>query len=218
MIETNSFTIARLNKKFKIYSNKKIDCYKLESDNQKRFLINGIDVNINGKLEKILIVGVHLPSKIIGEREQNIKAAQLLSYISQTVENLKEKIKTEKVIFVGDFNLDPYESPLYDGTGLKTTNCPYSPAKISNYGVEQILYYNPSHHLLGNLDKNAYGTYFHQYNWSAIDQVIISKELYSFFLSSKFEVLLLENNKLLKNNRPNKSLSDHLPIKFEFNI
>lgn len=219
MIETNEFEFyAKGKKKFKIYSKKKINCYKLEKDNNQRFLINGLEIKNKDKVEKILIVGVHLPSKLNGTQEQNDNALILLNKIKQSSENLLKRLETDKIIYIGDFNLNPYEKPLNIELGLLTTNCPHAVSEVSKYKDQERLYYNPSYHFIGNLDKEVYGTYYYNHNWSVLDQVVMSKEISNFFIKEKFEILLLKNINLLKNNRPDKNISDHLPIKVEFNF
>lgn len=163
-----------------------------------------------------LVVVVHLPSKINGESEQQERAKFLLNSLNQKIENMKKNHNIENVIIVGDFNMNPYEKALNDISALKTTNCINSPKEISIYEEKKTLYYNPSYHLLGNLFKKVKGTYFHNHNWSVIDQVIINKEMIKYFNDEEFDIILLPKNKLIgSKGRPRKEISDHLPIKFK---
>lgn len=219
MLKTNEFEFnASGKKKFEIYSKKNISCYRLEKNDTERFLINGVEIIRDGKKEQMLIVGLHLPSKLNGAEEQNDNSLILLNRIKQSSENLLERLKSEKIIYIGDFNLNPYEKPLNMELGLLTTNCPHAVAEVSKYKQKERLYYNPSYHFIGNLNKNVYGTYYYKHRWSVLDQIVMSKEVSDFFIKEKFEILLLKDTKLLKNNIPDRVISDHLPIRVEFDF
>ena len=87
-------------------------------------------------------------------------------------------------------------------------------------GIEKKILYNPMWKFFGDFETNP-GTYFYNssndlnYYWNLFDQVLVSQELADLFNNEKLEIIKEINKKsLIKRNKINNEISDHLPIVF----
>ena len=85
-------------------------------------------------------------------------------------------------------------------------------------------FYNPMWQLMGNDNHSTLGTYYYRggyisYFWNTFDQVLLRPSLLKYFKSEDVSIISQIGDKnLLKNNKINKSFSDHLPIMIKFDI
>ena len=170
-----------------------------------------------------LLCTVHLASKLFdreGDRRM-LETERLLSGINeiQTEKNITE------VVFVGDFNEDPYEKSILNIQGFHALPS-FKDLDNETRMVESKTYrkfYNPMWNLLGDRD-GVPGTFYYgnssslaESYWHMLDQVIISKGLYNRFCFKELKIITeTSEGPLIKDNgRPNECISDHLPIVFE---
>lgn len=201
-------------KELRFFHKDTLDCYDLEEFN--RAMIKGIDLKIKGEDKTILILPVHMPSKL-NENKNPIDRA--FNVLEQKIESISQtKNNTKHIIYIGDFNLNPDE--LGDMANILTTTCPRGHGVTKISGIKYRIYYNPSNHLLGNFNQETLGSYYHTRKWQLLDQVIMSKKLVKLFKKNEFKLLNLNNKTLLlANDKPNKKLiSDHLPICLEYDF
>lgn len=213
MKKISCFIIKRLKKETRVYSKKSVNCNKIEENDKERYSINELEI----ENEKVLMVVLHLPSKTTGELEQHEAARAILNRLDQKIEHLKKQTSIEHVIYVGDFNMNPYEKPLNEDVSIRTSNCLKSRDTVESRGYVKTLYYNPCYHLLGNINNPVQGTYYYNYNWGVLDQVLLSKSIQDRFDLNEFKILLLSADQLSAKGLPNKRVSDHLPIRFVIN-
>ncbi len=154
----------------------------------------------------LLLVGVHLPSKIhAGPIDQLMEA----SHLAESIRTIEVNRATSATVVIGDFNMSPFEDAMVAASGmhaildrtiaLKTTRIVKS--------REYPFFYNPMWSCLGDLTKGPPGT--HKYSkaveinhfWHTFDQVLIRPSLIEFFKSDDVEVIELSG-------------SDHYPIFF----
>jgi len=64
---------------------------------------------------EVLIVAVHLPSKLYNANEDQ---AQHSSRVLQTIEEAEAKVRHTQTVDVGDFNMNPFESGVVGAAGL----------------------------------------------------------------------------------------------------
>ncbi|MDU7927965.1 MAG: hypothetical protein E7J35_05360 [Veillonella sp.] len=170
-----------------------------------------------------LVAFVHLPSKL------NANCTDLLFRIHNLITNLEKdeiKCKCNNSIILGDFNLNPFEIPMIAAGSAHALSC----KRVASRGKRTIndtdykMFYNPMWNLFGD-NEGVPGTYYYSdsgqdvYFWNIFDQVIIRPELINFFESESLKVILnaKETSLLNKNGKPNKDISDHLPIFFTIN-
>lgn len=174
------------------------------------------DYNIN-------LIGVHFPSQMY----------QSFDGIKKVIRKFKESIQRdigfsskENIVFIGDFNVSPYDPPMIGFDGLAATNSLSSRFKKKHLGESTEFYYNPTWKLYNesgfpgsfNYSRPS-ATSFDIIENHLLDQVVVSKLFIDNF--NKFEVSLIKNT----NNYSYFSLasskiliSDHLPLKFEIHI
>jgi len=168
----------------------------------------------------ILVVAVHLPSKLYrDDREQAIGATRL----SRMIVEAEEKVGHSRTLVIGDFNMNPFEH------GVVCADCFHAVmdrriarqgSRIVN-GEERKFFYNPMWSFLGDISSGPPGTYFYnaggQYNlfWNVFDQVLLRPALLEQFSDKNLQVVtqIGEASLLTDSGRPNAAVgSDHLPI------
>lgn len=128
--------------------------------------------------------------------------------------------KNNRLILIGDFNMNPYERAMNLAAGLNammTREC-VSAGTRTFLEKQYEFYYNPMWGLFGDGSAGPPGTVYDTsnqgpYGWSMLDQVIINHSIVGAFRS--VQILTHAGSKGLtdKNGRPDrKAGSDHLPI------
>lgn len=172
--------------------------------------------------ESIILCCLHLQSQIYSGQADS--RAICIRKIVHDVRSTELEIGTEKSIIVGDFNINPFDPGLVQADlfhGIPV----YEEAKRERRIVsdeEFFMFYNPMWNLLGDFRK-PYGTYYYggsdAYNpyWNMFDQVIMRPKLRKQFVDDSLKIITETQNHYLLDNkeRPDISISDHLPIVFE---
>lgn len=167
----------------------------------------------------ILLIVVHLKSM----RPSESAAKSLnLNIIRRIIEGRVQKFDGDKIIIVGDFNLISYNAAT-DFFHLNSTDY-YSPSE-REYKIyedeKRLKYYSPIQSFSGDLSAGPPGTYHYvrseySQSWYSLDNFFVSYPLAKYLDKEQCKVMSnLNGHCLLKNNRPDKRLSDHLPIKIE---
>ena len=137
---------------------------------------------------------------------------------------VKKDKNIEKMIFLGDFNLNPYDSAMNAATGLNammTRSCASRGTRTLSY-TNYDLYYNPMWSLFGDNTKGPAGTVYDTsnqgpYGWSMLDQVILHHSLIPFFQDVEILTSAEQCSLMDKNGHPDvDSFSDHFPILITF--
>lgn len=173
-------------------------------------------VNLS-KGDQDLIVGfVHFPSKVHHSPDE-------LRQASETLKNqvlLEEELHSIKnSLIIGDFNVDPFETPMVSFSGMGATNgidCSRRET-VTRQGTTSRLFYNPMWTLYSNYKERPGSLRYSRLgedviSWHFLDQVLIRPTLIDKF---KFDALKLatgtENYHYLNSNHAPR-LSDHLPL------
>ncbi len=210
--ELNKVAIPRLRKELRyFYNSNLIQSFDVEENT--RYMIKEIELITSGVTSNILIVPVHLPSKLNTNQTKSLNT--IFGVLEQKIINQKQSRSIDEVIFVGDFNLNPHD--FKEIFTFEVSNCHLGSDVVRNYGKETTLYYNPSYHLLGNFNQPTLGTHWYDKQWHLLDQIIFSKSLESKFVKDSFKIIELTNNKLMDEEKK-PSVSDHLPICAVFNF
>ena len=161
------------------------------------------------------IVGIHLPAP------QHDDANDRKNVIRDIVHDISEQEREEKnelTIIIGDFNCNPFDEEIIQKDTFNAVL--YKPLIRKK---EEVLYngrrwrrfYNPVIHYLSE-DTGTYGSFYYSSNsaplyWNSFDQVLVRKELIDDI--SCFQYIRQINGKtLIKETKPNNSISDHLPL------
>ncbi len=146
--------------------------------------------------------------------------------VAQLIKEAEAKVKHDRTLVIGDFNLNPFEPGMVSADGFHAVMDRNIASKVSRQvqGEECKYFYNPMWRLMGNDMNGSLGTYYYRggyisYFWNTFDQVLLRPSLLKYFRSDDVSIISQIGDKnLLKNNRINKSFSDHLPITIKLNI
>ncbi len=171
-----------------------------------------------------LLGGVHLPSKLHTTKEGIQIAGQIF------IEAIKEAEKEaghEKVIMIGDFNANPFETIMTDFSFLHAILDSSIVERVRSrqvYGKTNQIFYNPMWNLLGD-NNHPIGSYYSDHGescklfWHIFDQVVMSADFIRAYKKDSLRILTGADHKYFLNQsgKPDKEhYSDHLPIYFSF--
>jgi exonuclease III len=176
---------------------------------------------INIGQHKVLLALVHG----VDMRNYDAEARQSsLQTLMTDMEFVKEQQKTNKLILLGDFNMNPYDRGMNLAAGLN--------AMMTKSCVERGLrkymdrdydfYYNPMWSLFGDNTDGPAGTVYDisnqgPYGWSMLDQVLINHSIVSLFQDVRILTEAGTQSLMDSKGRPNSSTaSDHFPILVTF--
>jgi len=170
---------------------------------------------------KILLFVVHLRSQVRSE----VDAKTCSIGVQREIDVIIKQHDWPHVVIVGDFNLAHFEQVFLNFCYFNATN--YYSEDYDDYktfeGERRLKYYNPISALNGDMSSGPPGTYYYNIPsqsqaWHTFDQALISYPLAKYLKKTECCVLTRIGNVelLTDNSRPNKKISDHLPIKIEF--
>ena len=132
----------------------------------------------------------------------------------------------KNILIIGDFNVNPFESPMVNYDGMSATNTTRFNVIKKFRGRDNHIYYNPTWKLY--LDNEFPGTFLKKRPSNSVFDVIDHHYLDQVILSFKLkENLISENINTLKKTpeyefcdsiRNKILISDHLPLKYEFEL
>jgi hypothetical protein len=166
----------------------------------------------------ILLVALHLPSKLHGsEYDQIFQSVR----VSELIQEAESKVGHTRTLVIGDLNMNPFEAGVVGADGLHAVMTQTIARKRSRkvQGKEKPFFYNPMWGRMGDLSVGAPGTYYYRsseqvsYFWNTFDQVLLRPDLLDFFPQADLKVISkIGNNSLMRKNGISASYSDHLPI------
>ncbi len=173
----------------------------------------------------VWIVALHLRSKLYQTENSQYQFAT----------EIKRKIESrigyrENVVFVGDFNLNPFEVPMVAAGGFHAiADREIATSKTPIIAETKYpMLYNPMWNFFGDANGHpAKGTYFYKnaqhvnYYWNIFDQVLLGKKFAKSFDSNKIQIVTSCENHSFLNSKgfiDSKNYSDHLPLKFSLNL
>lgn len=170
---------------------------------------------------KILLFVLHLKSQLHSE----VNAKRCSTAVKTEIDAIIKQHNCPYVIIIGDFNLPHFEEIFLNFYSFNATN--YYSKDHNEYksfeGESRLKYYSPISALQGDMSNGPPGTYYYNIAsqsqaWHTYDQALISYPLAKYLKKTECCVLTeIGNTKLVtKNSRPDKKISDHLPIKIEF--
>lgn len=170
---------------------------------------------------KTLLVLVHGVDIRNYDAETRQAWAQLLAEDLRFIQTEK---KTNKLILLGDFNLNPFDRGMNLATGLNAmmTKACVKPGHRILFGKSYDLYYNPMWSLFGDNTDGPAGTIYDTssqgpYGWSMLDQVIIHYSIIGLFHRVKILTEAGATPLMNKKGHPDTdNASDHFPILVDF--
>jgi exonuclease III len=166
---------------------------------------------------RILLMLVHgVDMRNYGPEERQSFAQTLASEMSF----VKKDKNTNKLVVLGDFNMNPYDRGMTLAAGLNammTRSC-VAPGVRQHLDQEYEFYYNPMWSLFGDNTVGPSGTVYDTsnqgpYGWSMLDQVLIHHSIVSLFHDVKILDQAGEFSLMNARGRPDsKNASDHFPI------
>lgn len=167
-----------------------------------------------------IVAVVHLPSKMYSSDGEN---AEILQEMLNAINKVKKRRHINKVVIVGDFNMNPYELPMIEATALQAISSRdivirRKQRKYNNKDRE--FYYNPMWNFLGD-EKFPVGSYYYSspqnkaMYWNTFDQFIVNEELASEVALDKIKIMQNIDTIPLANKNGEPIVSDHFPLYFE---
>jgi len=167
---------------------------------------------------KVLLVALHLPSKLYGtEDDQTYRATRVI----QTIREAEEKMEHTNTLVIGDFNMNPFDKGLVGADGFHAVMDQQTAKQQSRIvdGQQRLFFYNPLWGRMGDTSVGPPGTYYYRgsyvsYFWNTFDQVLLRPKLLDYFSEKQLHVVskIGEKSLLYDNGIIDKSISDHLPI------
>jgi hypothetical protein len=171
----------------------------------------------------LLLVGLHLPSKLhFTDSEQLVQAIR----VSTIIQEAEAIVGHSKTLVMGDFNMNPFEPGLVAADGFHAV----MDQKIARRGSRIVqgetkpFFYNPMWGLMGDSSPGASGTYYYNgghisFFWNTFDQVLLRPDLLDFFSQEGLQVISeVGDRRLQTENGLLRSASDHLPVLLRLNI
>jgi exonuclease III len=133
---------------------------------------------------------------------------------------VKKEKNTNKLVVLGDFNMNPYDRGMTLAAGLNammTRSC-VAPGVRQYLDQEYEFYYNPMWSLFGDNTAGPAGTVYDTsnqgpYGWSMLDQVLIHHSIVEMFDNVEIMTHAGELSLMNARGRPDsKNASDHFPI------
>lgn len=159
------------------------------------------------------LIGVHLESQM---PQQNDSRAITITEMKNAIASAEGENHNNKTIVVGDFNLNPYDNQMTSYAYLHAVSFKDLIKKdfIKHDNKIYKKFYNPMLSLISE-DSKIYGSYYYSdpqnIYWHFFDQCLLRKEMLSNFQSVEI-VKNINDINLIKDNKPDINISDHLPI------
>lgn len=220
-------------KTIRLYVSKNIDAQIISEEEKEIEVEDGKRRQIKERLvffklrindQNILLVGIHFPSKF-----NNTPPAQqqIIKRWKTWIDAQERILNTDKTILFGDFNLNPQEISVYSHEGLSAHPTLNSSTRVKTK------YYNPMWATMGDFIyksgvSKVPGTYFRdigednvdEIHWNVLDGLLIKNSLVDSFLKKDLEIIThTKAHTFYTNNQiDSRNYSDHLPVKFNFNL
>lgn len=173
---------------------------------------------IENNNKKYILVGVHLPSNTNGDRSSDRKSV-IRKIINDLAENENNDVTSS--IVIGDMNASPFDDEMIEKDAFNAVlfkRLIKHKESVVFQGDVYRRFYNPIIEYISEKD-GAYGSFYYGSGngclyWYCYDQLLVRKNLSDKISSFKY-LKKINNMNLLKNIKPNASISDHLPLVVE---
>ena len=191
------------------------DVRKIQQDGQSRYSLYIIET----ALKNYLLAAVHLEDRLSDPYSKNRK--KTIGRLLLDIKSNEEILGIDDTIVIGDFNANPYDEELLDKDAFNAVL--FKPIikanEFTNPEGDRIKrFYNPIIHYLSEATE-MYGSHYYDGNtkhwtpyWHCLDQVLVRKNLVDLIQEVKYLKRIGEESLLNKSKKPNKKISDHLPL------
>jgi endonuclease/exonuclease/phosphatase family metal-dependent hydrolase len=176
------------------------------------------------ELKEVLVVGVHLASKLC--RDSSDKEFEVRQLQADLLES-EARVGHKNTLVIGDFNMAPFEPPMVAADGLHAVMDRKVAQRVSRQvaGKSYEFMFNPMWSRLGDESSGPAGTYYfsesrpQNYFWYALDQVLMRPGLISAYEAGSLSVLTeVDGRSLLRSEMPDPEISDQLPLRLELGL
>ncbi|MBA3974467.1 MAG: hypothetical protein C0504_09655 [Candidatus Solibacter sp.] len=179
-----------------------------------------------GKSQPLLLFLVHLPSKLYRSPDDQTAIASVLA---SDIRRFELEHGHRRTMVIGDFNMNPFENGMIGAREIHGMGAGDVAGGISRTvrGEQYSFFFNPTWSLLANRQGSAQGTYYYpgsgyyEHFWHTFDQVLVRPEIQKSFRHESLRVITMAGTARLLDSRgmPDKmKASDHLPIRFDFDL
>lgn len=163
---------------------------------------------------------VHLPSKMYSDDSGN---EEILRDMLCDINTIRSSKQIKNLVVVGDFNMNPFESPMVNATALQAISSKeivMRKKQRSYKDKSREFLYNPMWNFLGD-EKCPIGSYYYSspqnaaFYWNTFDQFIVNEELADEINLDKIEFVTNIGTLELGNKFGKPIVSDHFPLYFE---
>ncbi|MBR3839186.1 MAG: endonuclease/exonuclease/phosphatase family protein [Clostridia bacterium] len=164
---------------------------------------------------RYIVAGIHLQDRLTTDTATRIAC---IGRLVNDIKNVENRCGCKNTIIIGDFNANPFDDELLQMNSFNAVLFKDVILKSETRTVDKIQYrrfYNPIIHFVSENTKN-YGSFYHTNGsstpvWHCIDQVLVSKPLVNSIVNLRY-LKRINGTSLLKNIRPDATISDHLPL------
>jgi hypothetical protein len=174
--------------------------------------------------DDLLLVGAHLASALhTNTASHDGECARLAKAILEA----ETRVGHNRTVLVGDLNVDPFQWGAVSTHGLHAVMSRRIAltGERTVQGDSHLFFYNPMWSRFGDHANGPPGTYFYSgshvsYFWHMFDQVMVRPALIECFSNDSLRILTRAGVRSLlsANGRPDKKISDHLPITFKLDV
>ncbi|NEQ97015.1 MAG: hypothetical protein F6K30_09860 [Cyanothece sp. SIO2G6] len=173
--------------------------------------------NLQIGTHKVLLALVHG----LDVRNYDLESRQsFIESLASDMRLISEQQGINKLILLGDFNMNPYERVMNLATGLNSmmTRACVERKHRQHLGIDYDLYYNPMWSLFGDRTDGPAGTIYDTsnqgpYGWSMFDQVIVHHSVVELFHNVQILTEAGVTSLMTRKGHPDKKKSsDHFPI------
>jgi hypothetical protein len=171
----------------------------------------------------VTIVSVHLPSQLHRSMDQS---KLYFRQFRHEVDNEFGSSVEKNILIIGDFNVNPFETPMIGFDGFSASNSKNLRKEVTRDSELRELYYNPTWTLYG---KNMFpGTLYYDrpsgFSFDILEHHFLDQVVMSYCLSKKIAhesisiVKSTVNTDFLDNVTNKTTHSDHLPLSYEYKL
>ena len=162
-----------------------------------------------------VLAGIHLQDR---HTTDTVARVACIGRLVNDISNVERRCKCKNTIIIGDFNANPYDDELLQMNAFNAVLFKEVIQKSETRTVDGVTYrrfYNPTINFVLEDTKN-YGSFYYTNGsnspvWHCLDQVLLSRALVDNIVSMSY-LKRIGNKSLIKNVKPNKEISDHLPL------
>ncbi len=165
---------------------------------------------------------MHLNSGLYNSRDGRVLD---ISIARSDIERIEKKYGDKRTLIVGDMNIGLFDEEMLSFNGFNACFFKSELKKQTRtlHGEKRDLLYNPMLQVYKDSREQSVpkGTYYYNQPpyWFCFDHILMKPELVPYFTDNSLTILgKLGDYPLITNNKPIKTVSDHMPVQFELEV